>query len=596
MPTPPVIAFPSSRADPAAYDYRAFMRAEATEAMVSTDVVATVADQFASWVRRLKGIDLNPRLSEALQADGRAADILHHTTGGVRYVRARLAEPSARERWDTEILASDQGWVSIVVSNDSGKPAGVPQLARSLMDALSLGDGSLQFRAQATEWTVRDLDRLEALLTDPARRAPIFVVGTAADEMHAAFMSRANRWLRGVVGMAQTVILDSEATREAKDRLGPFGPKPWTIRTFLPGVDLSSSVDARRHRFMGTEALANRSDTGIISTLARVARLNASRLQDPEELIRARRIFGRLDVDAEVARDVAAVEQTVDGSVLEALATPDGDRLALRALVGAELRVELEREFRERYEARLAAAIKSARLAGLEALDRADDRLSGARSANEELELESAELREERDAARLELDRMSRTNSYLRSRLREASDYEAAETYLDAPTLPRPANCAEALARLDEFEGLIFTGRSKDVQVVDEADTLQSAASALWDAILVLDGYRRTKLSGAPTSTVREYLAATPAGAPTLPPSKHASAETAATMQQFGAERLMPVPKFVRSEQEAYMEAHFKLARIGMISPRMHYLDDVDNSGTIVIGYVGRHLRNTMTN
>ena len=44
------------------------------------------------------------------------------------------------------------------------------------------------------------------------------------------------------------------------------------------------------------------------------------------------------------------------------------------------------------------------------------------------------------------------------------------------------------------------------------------------------------------------------------------------------------------------MKAHFKLASIGMLSPRMYYHDDYANSGKIYIGYIGRHLTNTMTN
>jgi hypothetical protein len=40
----------------------------------------------------------------------------------------------------------------------------------------------------------------------------------------------------------------------------------------------------------------------------------------------------------------------------------------------------------------------------------------------------------------------------------------------------------------------------------------------------------------------------------------------------------------------------YKLAQIGMVSPRMYYLDDFVASKAVYIGYIGPHLTNTQTN
>lgn len=67
-------------------------------------------------------------------------------------------------------------------------------------------------------------------------------------------------------------------------------------------------------------------------------------------------------------------------------------------------------------------------------------------------------------------------------------------------------------------------------------------------------------------------------------------------MNQYGSDRVFPVPECVDSGGTTTMEAHFKLASIGMISPRLYYLDRVQTDGKVYIGYIGRHLRNTQSN
>jgi hypothetical protein len=78
--------------------------------------------------------------------------------------------------------------------------------------------------------------------------------------------------------------------------------------------------------------------------------------------------------------------------------------------------------------------------------------------------------------------------------------------------------------------------------------------------------------------------------------SQHAATETALTRTRFGSERIFPVSAEVDPSHRSIMTAHFKLAQIGMVSPRMYYLDHYTATGRIYIGYIGPHLTNAMTN
>jgi hypothetical protein len=44
------------------------------------------------------------------------------------------------------------------------------------------------------------------------------------------------------------------------------------------------------------------------------------------------------------------------------------------------------------------------------------------------------------------------------------------------------------------------------------------------------------------------------------------------------------------------MGAHFKIARKGLVSPRMYYYDDAGQTEMIYVGYLGKHLPNAHTN
>ena len=70
---------------------------------------------------------------------------------------------------------------------------------------------------------------------------------------------------------------------------------------------------------------------------------------------------------------------------------------------------------------------------------------------------------------------------------------------------------------------------------------------------------------------------------------KHAGTESETVVNRSRFARLFACPcQHVPKNGSAYMYAHFKLGVAGMLSPRMHYLDDTGGTGVVYIGYIGK--------
>lgn len=197
------------------------------------------------------------------------------------------------------------------------------------------------------------------------------------------------------------------------------------------------------------------------------------------------------------------------------------------------------------------------------------------------------------DAARLRDE-----NRYLKQRLAEREDFEGAFGAVPAEAYTRyPESFDELLQRRSEFEaaGVLFTGDEDVMLAMDEHDTLGNAVRAAWEGFLALADYLRAREDGQCMTGVREYMRETPSGYRSMPTNKFGGKETKETMRRWGKERVFPVPPEASETGEAVMEAHFKLAPIGMVSPRMYFLDCYAGTGKVYVGYIGAHLTNTQS-
>lgn len=58
---------------------------------------------------------------------------------------------------------------------------------------------------------------------------------------------------------------------------------------------------------------------------------------------------------------------------------------------------------------------------------------------------------------------------------------------------------------------------------------------------------------------------------------------------------MLPVPKEVHPDEVVFMQAHLRIGSGNTIAPRLHFYDGGPQTGLVYVGYLGPHLRNTLT-
>lgn len=238
----------------AARNYAAFMRCDAGEHWM-----ADVEKRLTSWLHE-KNIDLDLKDNDELTFDTVYVKVGRFDGDRARDLRLDLVERQpGTGTWTTEVLAHDesgaQNWLHITVANDEGRFVSVPRVARYLMRVLPLGDSFIVFADHPQIYRTEDVNALRELLTDQDRHGLVFVAGTSdADKIPLdSFVNMVGRWTGEVYGLAQVVVLDPAATQKFERVMeNGLSVRPWTIRTYRPGVDTANMTDARRHRTMGT--------------------------------------------------------------------------------------------------------------------------------------------------------------------------------------------------------------------------------------------------------------------------------------------------------------------------------------------------------
>jgi hypothetical protein len=226
-----------------------------------------------------------------------------------------------------------------------------------------------------------------------------------------------------------------------------------------------------------------------------------------------------------------------------------------------------------------------------EALDDLSDELAETRDRYEDAELAAVEAQQTMQKAVDEA-------RYLRGILRDNAQFEAAAggTPGDAWT-QYPEDFGELLERISELEplGVVFTGDKGTVRGLSAIDPVGRIAGMTWEVLLVISDFVASKTSGTCTS-MYDYLSNPPPGGRSFPVNKFAPNESETTMTMHGDLRVFPVPTDVDATGLVTMEAHFKLAKVGMKSPRLYLYDDVRGTGLAYVGYIGPHLRTPNTN
>lgn len=559
-------------------------------------------------------------LGESLKhtSDDRFAESLALVSGESTYYRLRMAEKQPKQNFHTDvILGAEPGesWLWVNVSSDGPMSAQAPRFVGKLLlkdgPLNTSGTSELTFGIVETD---TDSERLYEYLVDPLRSIPVFIAGTddvpGSHKLQDDFRESAKVWSRETLGLARFVVLGAEATDYLEEKLGEgFAPRRWSVRTYEPELDLNDPNDIRRHRFFSTERLHQMPAKAVASRLGKVARAISERRGSPpqvrtalyaftqEENVRLLRgLTGGDDRTRErVARTEAAYATTQEFN----LSTDELRQVGvLKELLeiptfSEDLVLEIAQRFTE---------------TSLEVVKQVEDRLQQQAIMVEVLE-------SERDSARMELElsgqqvagveseaqHLRKQVRWLQNELQNRGHAEAAysDLYLELSQEDPPANFEELLDGISDFEnqGVVFTGSDSVTLELDDVDTQGRAVHAAWMSLLTLADYLRSKENGVFQGDVHSYLSSPPGTEyTTIPPGNHASWESDTTMSQYGDQRIFDVPHSVSEDGQAVMEAHFKLHRIGMISPRLHYLDRSSAEGKMYVGYIGPHLKTPSTN
>ncbi|GHF01268.1 hypothetical protein GCM10017786_37870 [Amycolatopsis deserti] len=161
----------------------------------------------------------------------------------------------------------------------------------------------------------------------------------------------------------------------------------------------------------------------------------------------------------------------------------------------------------------------------------------------------------------------------------------------------RPVAYEELADRLEEWSNVSFTGEVDKLLELDQYDESGGWAGKIWDIFGALNDYAQAILEQKFTGGVHLYLTDTPPGCRSYSATRHAPDESEdVTNNPYYRLRMLPVPLDVSPDGEVFMGAHFKIAQYGMISPRLHYYNDVRATGRVYVGYIGKHLRTSRTN
>lgn len=589
-------------------------------------------EQVHSWLRR-KNLDADALAEGQVANLGRDAEgllLVRDEPDGTRRLRMRTVETKGRAAWTTQLTLEVPGrptltpWLMVEV--EGPKEADPPNLARNLLDVMPGTQGATTFNAEPQLVTVEGVDELLRSILDNDRRTLLFVAGSDSELDLSSWRTFVGRLLKKTVGLASGYVLDPAATEELSLRLGSdHKVLPWTMRTFRPGVDPSQPLDARRHRVLSTGTIIGEHENQIATMLGRRASEVCLDAPLPGRAKRVDRLFqsetndllvGMLGTDT-VSETTDSQEATPSGLDMapesglireDALAEPPALSITEPAstalsptLLDAARKIVGPVEDQEELVLQLLGLAKQAARAR-ESQDQVSRRLKKYEQDAADWDEAKRELRQQVVDAQLEqlvisedLAVSDRRVRHLRTQLMRVD--AAAEAWSEPEAELRPEAYEDLLALLPDLHHVTFTGDESLMLGLDKHDPNAVWPGKIWDIACTLEDYGACVLDGRHDGDVDSYLRDTPVGCRKYS-GKHAPDETPLLKNtpRYAKERLFRVPEEVEPSGRVFMGAHFRVGQLGMISPRLHYLNDVRRTGRIYIGYVGPHLLSPLTN
>ncbi len=457
-------------------------------------------------------------------------------------------------------LPEDEGrtWVQVDIEHQPAHEgefptrANTPKIVRLLLDSLEARDGQADVAAVPAFIEADDVDDLIEELCDTSRRLPV-VIATVP------YGKNPDGWSHSVVeplfrnlhGLAVLYVLTPEAQTKFNAALEYHPVFGGGVRTYVPGLDPAWKPDAQRHPVMSRRTVEGNVHRAA-SILAALPQRISSRHTLPAALL-------------SVPRHRARPRPNPDGTDIVQLRA---DNAALTALLD---------------EAERAEAIRVDEINDLYA------ELTKAERGSDELRGENEELYDK-------VQESQRLISYLRERLHSVGEFAAAYVPSDAPVITYPTSFADLLERLRELPYISFTGNRKTAQTLD-SQSVDNWLNVAWDGLLALNHFAEASANGRAGGDFLSWCKSAESSAFPFPTAKVAMREsdTVAKNGKLRGERMLPIPVTVDPSGRAFMQAHLKVGGGNTIAPRIHFYEDGPRSGKVYVGYLGPHLRNTLT-
>lgn len=604
--------------------------------------INTAREQMHAWLRskQYQADSLADGREVSVGAGVSATAVLRVEQDSSTAWRCRVVENQSTGTWTTTLTAyetpgGDPDWLLLELGSPDGWTdwIGTHRIARYLLGSTEVYDGNGRLSPAPVRLAASEVGDLMRVLGDPRRRGLVYVTGTDASLPTEKWFGYARDLLKDTAGVAAAYLLDAEATDAFTALAGDdHAVGGGTIRTFFPGPDFTDPTDARRHLILSTRTIVGRHRTrlsrnlgwrsrGVVLAhpLPSALRRMAERLVSDEDAV-ALQIESAI---AEEGRDLPPAEARSGAHT--AAPAPRATPTVRTAPVPSQFHIVTEKasvpagalEWRDVGRPLLVRLLGLADpgpedLRQVEVLantgrehqakhDEAIGRLRDSRTETSQLRQALAEAQTRLDDEQLEhqIDAEELRTLVWRNRQLEGLLVQsgfAAQVYGGPPEPESPRSFEDVCIQMDDLENLVFTGDGELTVELDSHNPLGRWAAKTWDFLLELNDYAQAKVSGTHTGDVHHFLTASTVNRVATTLHARTESETVQNNAKWRGARVFPVPESVDPRGEIEMLAHFKIAKFGMISPRLHYHDATGRDGRIYVGYIGPHLPSNLTN
>ncbi|WP_315584829.1 hypothetical protein [Actinomyces viscosus] len=568
--------------------------------------------------------------------------------------------PKGDEQWVTSLLVGfdttdDRAKPTVAIEIDSppdprneGKPhwTARPKLVQRILEAYSCSEHGLAIGAKPTY--LREGEGVNALIegmADPHRRSLVIVCSEDSTVDPTYWQKIMTELMVQTIGQASVYVLDKASTEEFNDRVSNGHQiSPYSPRTFRPPIDPTDPQDGLRHRVLSAQKLIQSTAPYLSRMYGRLCREHAN-TQPIEKFLRRLDVVTARELDRATHLGNNAVEfpmspvvpgtstnasptsmlgeqvkvisiesrthvrDELQGSVTEAV---EGEQLTYLINENAELRTERDRL--QSAGALLRDLLQRAN-SSIQELERTiEDNIIDHNEAIQEMESRHKEELESQQFEWLLKDEEARSSSdKVRSLTYQLSEVRRLliANGIDVSTSRGAPECRyvqelgqweeiELFGR-DKFPNLVFTCDWKKMMYIAERDESGAWLSQTWQSLAMLDDYcefRRSEKGSKFVGGLREYLEGGYGGAWAISPGRYRANESDIVKgsKKYSAERNFSVPKEIDPSGKATMCSHIVIQTKGTVSPRIYFQDCIQQIGKIVIGYIGKHPRNTLTN